>query len=256
MGFNRLTEAHLPSFIYLIDAIKEEEYDVDFKEIADRESKTHEMVVPRSIDRAFELREKLISGWGGKKPGRPQKKTLDVLTAFIEGNSRLSFLEYTIEYKNEIEAYYVHNKPEQKWIDLIFDKKKNSALQRISEMEEKSDDISDILESYSLEELKKSLGPKAKEQLMLLLEEWKSDELEPFFKSLLERRLEKLEDKIVTSKKKYRRFGLLSLLFLPQDDKLLFEENMFSAIKDYQDDIIDDTGVDESLLEILSEFSN
>lgn len=256
MGFTRLTEAYLPGFIYLIDSIMEEEYDLNFTEIADTESKAHEMVVPRSIDRAFDLRQKLIDGWEAKKdkPGRPAKKTLDVLTAFAEGNSKRSFLDYTIVYKEEIEAFYVHNKPSEQWINAIFGKKHNKVEEHIIRMEEKRDDIAAVLEDYSLEELKNVLGPKAKQQLMLLLEEWKSDELEPFFKHILEIRLKKLEDKIANSRTTYRRFGLFCLLFLPQDDEFLFEENLFSAIKDYQVNISDDSDVDESLLEVIAEF--
>lgn len=256
MGFTRLTEVHLPSFIYLIDTIKEEEYDLDFKEIADRESKTHEMVVPRSIDRAFELREKLISGWEAKKPGRPQKKTLDVLTAFLEGNSKLSFLDYTIAYKKEIEIHYEQNKPEQQWIDILFGRKQNKASKVISEMEDRRDDVIDVLEDFSLEDFKKVLGPRAKEQLKLLFEEWKNEELEPLFEIIVQKRLKRLEDKIIASRKLYRRFGLFSLLLLPKDDELLFEEDLFTAIHDYQMGISDGGEIDESMLEAISEFGN
>lgn len=258
MGFTKLTEEYLPGFIHVVDRITEEEYDLDYKEIAERENKKGEIVVGRSIGRAFDLRRKLVEGWEGnkQKPVRPQKKTLDVLVAFLENNSKLSFLEYCIEYKAEIEAHFVLNKPDQEWVDALFGKRKGKVNEKISAMEDKREELMYVLENYSLEELKQVLGPRAKQQLTLLLEEWKSDELEPFFESILEQRIKKLENKITASKRLQRRLGILSLLFLPQDDELTFEEDIFSAIEKYQVDISNDSEMEEPLLDLISKLSS
>lgn len=257
MGFTKLTEDYLPGFIYVVDRIIEEEYDLDYKEIADKETKNGEIVVPRSIDRAFELRRKLVYGWEGieQRPGRPQKKTLDVLVAFLENSSKLSFLEYCIEYKDNIEAHFVLNRPDQNWVDALFGKSKGRVGEKISAMEDKREELMDVLDNYTLEELKQVLGPRAKEQLALLLEEWKSDELAPFFENILEQRIKKLENKISASKRLQRRLGILSLLFLPQDDELNFEDDFFTAIEEYQVDVSNGTGMEEPLMDIISKFS-
>ena len=258
MGFTKLTEDYLPGFIHVVDRITEEEYDLDLKEIADKESKNGKVVVPRSIGRAFDLRRKLVEGWEESKqrPIRPQKKTLDVLVAFLENNSKLSFLEYCITYKDEIEAHFSLNKPDQKWVDALFGKRKGKVSERISAMEDKREELMDVLDNYSLEELKQVLGPRAKQQLLLLLEEWKSDELEPFFESILEQRIKKLENKITASKKLHRRLGILSLLFLPQDDELTFEEDFFPAIEEYQVDISNDSESDFPFMDLISKLSD
>ncbi|MDC6366676.1 MULTISPECIES: hypothetical protein [Flavobacteriaceae] len=255
MVFTKLTEEHLPSFIYLIDTIKDERYDFNYKVISDVEGKNKEMVVPRSIERAFEFREQLKNGWSGKRPSCPSKKTLNVLTAFVEDSSDLSFLDFAITYKKEIEEHYINNKLDKQLINLLFGKKQSAVSKRIAEMEDKKEAITDVLEDFSLEDFKKVLGPKAREQLKLLFEEWKSEELEPFFENLIQKQLKSWEDKLTTSKKLYGRLGAFSLLLLPKDNGFLFEEDLFAAVQDYQMTLVDGEEVGESILETISEFS-
>lgn len=138
--------------------------------------------------------------------------------------------------------------------ELQDSKKEKKSPKPIYKLEIKKEELEKILADLQIPEFEKILGNMAKQQLQLMLQEWKENELMPLFESIIEKRLINLEKKIWRSKRLYRRLGVISLLFIVNEDQLLFEENLFTAIEDYHINFPGNNDIDDSLFESISEL--
>jgi len=134
-------------------------------------------------------------------------------------------------------------------------RKKVRTPKSISKLEIKKEELEELFADFNILDFKKILGEAAQNQLSLMLEEWKENQLMLLFEDLIEKRLMKLEKKLSRSKRVYKRFGFLGLIFLGliRDDEVHFEEDLFSALGDYQ--IRLDNSINVISYEVLHGFS-
>ncbi|MEA1785146.1 hypothetical protein U1E44_03510 [Arenibacter sp. GZD96] len=160
------------------------------------------------------------------------------------------------QYRNLVSQSGTFADSKPNWAYGLYGREKGSTPKAIADLEQKKEELESLLADFDLEKFENMLNVLAKQQLKLLLEEWKNNELKPFFENLIEERLLKLNMKIQKSRKTYRRFGFFGLLLLSGDKEVLFEEDLLLALKEYQLSYMDHGDVRDLFLEKISDLGN
>ena len=241
MAFYKLNKKYLPTFIFLIDSIEKRDFDLDYQEIADFETKKLDTAHKISIDRAFKLRVALKKGWN-KKPGLPLKTTLNVMAAYFEDNGSYSFLKFHLKYEDRIKTHFKKNRPKPNLIAKLFPER----APKIKHLEQNLETIelhANEVQTKGVEKLIQDLELQFKNFRKKFEKEL---EIKTAYIGYLEQRLEYIESNLKRAEVFDGKLGAIGLFFVGIDYGLVTKESLFNGFcEDYEvieldDDILDD----------------
>lgn len=241
MAFTKLTEKYLPAFIFIIDSIRKEEIEVDYRAIADHAVQDNQSIDERTIQRAFELREKFEGKFNGARLHRTSKRTLNFLTSYYLEDPGGKFLHFSRDFAEKINNYYLDNKPEQELIDEVFNPKINHIINQrqnyllvLNELNEKS--------------LDEFLGDANLNIKQLEENDSKKNKFKSYLLEHLEIRIKELEDKLHQAKSIYKKFGALGLFFVKIDYDMISKESILNDFIEFYLDLNADDEILEDLI--------
>ncbi len=246
----RLTEEHVPGFIYLMDQIIK--YDLDsisesiYITIAEKGKHLDNKVHPRTISRAFNLRENLKKGEIIKHDyNLPKIETLNVLTAYHFEQKIKRFRLFEKKYEEPILSYYNSHEPPNDILKTIF-KKQPVKINHIQKQEDTLVELLNELNGISLEDFVKfwvdeSLRQKNKDLDLnnVILE----------LKGYIDQRINEIVKKKRKTSFLYRLFGSFGLFFVSIDYREMSKESILDDFfNDYDILLTEDDSVLEDLI--------
>ncbi len=242
MAFYKLNRKYLATFIFLIDSIEERDFDVDYQEIADFETKKLDTAHKISIDRAFKLRTALKKGWN-KKPGLPLKTTLNVMAAYFESNESYSFLKFHLKYEDKIKVHFDKNRPQANLITKLFPERaeKITHLERNLETVELS---ANEAETNGVEKFKQDLELQFNNFRKKIENELK---LKTDYIRYLEQKVEDIESTLKRAEFFDGKLGAIGLFFVGIDYGVLTKESLLNDFFGDYDGIDSDSILDDLL---------
>ncbi len=254
MAISRLTQEHLPAFIFLTDQIIEYDFNSEraetgniFKIIASYGPGSNDgTIVHRTVRRAFNLRKNLSAGKIVTQDyNLPEIKTLNTLTYFhYEKKSPTRFKILEKEYRKDIEEHYKNNRPSDEIIALIFEKRP----EKLDFLDKKKDDLEDLvirITERKLDGIKEEL-----EETKKRFEEFQARvnddiQLQNSIIAHLRSEIAQIQSKRKHASLIYRFFGSLGLFLVPIDYN---EATLGQVLEDFMDhyegldldDVLDD----------------
>lgn len=244
-----LTEEHLPAFIFLIDLIANDDLSEEgdlYKDIAEFPTNP---IHPRTIRRAFNLRENLKQGRIVHKDyNRPNREALNALSYFYADNRSSKFSVFERTNKDEIERYYKDNTPRKEIIDTVFNNRPSPA-RKLALLEEEVHELKRILVELEGGSLEYFVEDYVDMRIETLNERMGIEKTLEELKDFVESRLISSEKRLRRSAWFYRVFGGIGLIFLqtPQYEDLreYILESFVSEQELDQGEGIQDSGDDE-----------
>jgi hypothetical protein len=234
-----LSQEYLPAFIYLIDGIRKDDGQPDYRKIAFEAIGVKKEIDARSIQRTFELRDYLYGEYN-KKVHRAKRKTLNVITTYYFDDLKWSFSSFAKQYDAEVKAYCAKNPPLPDRVAEVFksEPEKTEHLRKqiavyenlLEETREK--DLASFMEEiqFYVEKKQKTLVDEIQLKDQLIRK--------------LEARLERVEAQLAKSHWVYRIFGPFGLFFVTIDygmpDKVSVLNDFFEGHGLGGTDLLDD----------------
>ncbi|PCJ91960.1 MAG: hypothetical protein COA50_16050 [Flavobacteriaceae bacterium] len=229
MALTKLTEEYLPTFIYIMDLIRNEEAYPDYKKIAKEGVGQDIEMSPRTIRRAFILREELGKSYLEKAIYIPTIKTLNALTAYYFDDTDVRFLAISTTHEKEIKLYFLKNKPLKSVVNEVFDSK----VDKISLIKEQKRGIQDVLEELKEKSLEDFIGNIINERILAIKKKNNDDVLKEELIKYFEERIAVLEGKQKKASLLFRFLGSLGLFFI---NITALDDSREAYINDFLDD--------------------
>lgn len=245
MPITRLSEAYLPTFIYITDLLLADEETIDYKKIAEEGVADKKEIDSRTIKRAFELREELTKNALERKVYKPTLKTLNVLCGYYFENPEEKFLNISKNYQKEIKEHYTTHSPKPSVIKAVF-KTKPEKIQFLEQQQDQYLLLNDTVKQQPLNVLVASMEQKLLQRFDNLQKEMNDDlAIKTRMIAHLEIRIEELQQKLKQANFMYNTLGSLGLFFVSINYDAIDTESIFEEFLDDYD------GIDGSLIDDL-----
>lgn len=245
MPITKLTEAYLPTFIYITDLILADETTIDYKKIAEEGVANNKEIDARTIKRAFDLREELAKNSLERKIYKPTLKTLNVLCAYYFETPEEKFLKIAKNYREKINEHYTTHSPKPAVIKAIF-KPKPEKIQFLEQQQDQYVLLKNTVEQQPLNILVASMEQKLLQRFDSLQKEMNNDlAIKTRMIAHLEIRIEELQQKLKQANFMHNTLGALGLFFVSINYDLMNSESIFEEFLDDYD------GINENLIDDL-----